>query len=221
MTSNETIYFLLDYNNNTLNLFNIDWVFIKRFAVATPRDIRIVGNYIYLLTLDNGFYKFDMDMNIISHINTTSCQYRFVFVPVCNCFYLSNFCQEQLDMFDLDLNYVGLIPLIGYLFLGINYYDQVLYVGTRTNSILIIQNNTISKIIENVCSVVNSLSSICIDYESNFAVFCNSEKKLFIFDKYGNKMNKSIDILNSPNFIRFDGLGRMVIGYTGVISILN
>ena len=206
------IHYLADRDFDSLDLFTRNWTFIRNLAIAGPRSVYILENFIYLVSHDT-LYKLTFDLSIANKTSIFSCSYRrFVFVPTYNHFYVSNDCLNAIEIFNLDLSQVNTIILNTDSPASLDFHAGSVYVGTFSNAILVIENGTLTRRITNICqSASEYINSFYVDFEGNMACACQTDSMIKLYNTNGTFMGLSFKFDEKMSLISFDDAGRFLV----------
>jgi hypothetical protein len=121
-----------------------------------------------------GINSFDRNFNFLKLHRDSSADYNRIYynnsadhLLVC----CSNY--QRIDVFDHSLNFIKSISTMTYTPIDIDVYDDLIFVSTSWNTILVYQNETyLRQIIITFCS---SIKASIIDQTGNIAVLCSTE----------------------------------------------
>lgn len=204
--------YVVDATNRQLVVFDTDWQFLYNVTLSVaPRFMTTAGKNLYVST-DAGIMKMDLNHNILIQTNTDNWYRRIHYNASNNLLYASNVANNSIDTFDRNLNFLNRFSIMGYEITpgSICAYKEDLFVSTKTNEILVIQNNAIAKVYSNICpSSGSSARSLFFDSYGYLAVSCTG-RSLLLYHANGSYMGLSLNTNCVPNFILFDSKGSMV-----------
>ena len=209
----ETMYFVNDADNSCTVLFSKDWNYIKTLSISQPRDIQIVGSYMYIITYDSYFYKLDFSFNQITSNTISACGRRFTYNPICNCFYVIDDCTKLIYIYGLNLESLGTIALAKAPY-SIEFFNGNVYIGTKNGAIMIMTNGVVVKTLTGLCQTAgSSLSSLLIDNEGFMAFGCIEDFTVYFYHSNGTYLNKSFPINGEAHLVEFDDYGRLIVSH--------
>ena len=133
-----------------------------------------------------------------------------------NLIYVADIIQLRILILDRNLSFVNAIDTIGYTPYGLAIYDDKLYVGTTSGSILVIQDGII---IKNFITTCGSIAKLLIDGYGYMLVLCQSPSYVYLFHTNGTDLKNGITTSYNPLELNFDSEGRLVITSSGEINI--
>ena len=223
MNEATTKYYVSDFDINQILIFNENWEFVesKQFFKSVSSMKRIGDKILvsintqsktYLHTLDNNF-------NFLQNASTglMSSYLDFWYNELNEFIYIPSHNHQRIDVYDQNLILLKSISVPGYYIKSINGYKNILYAGTLTGEILVIENDKITKFFK----VCNKLYAYSIQFDSMglMAVNCYYEKSIKLFTVNGVNMNWSKNTTESSNYFDIDSKGRMIILTSHEISI--
>jgi hypothetical protein len=204
---------------NTLVVFNKYWESVNYFQISTDGY-----SFAYGINIDNEFYftgnngvkRRDKYMNLTKQY-TQYCNCRTIlYNKTSNLIYVADTIQLRILILDRNLSLVGAIDTIGYTPYGLAVYDDKLYVGTVSGSILVIQGGII---IKNVTTPCGSIAKLLIDDYGYMLILCQSPSYVYLFHANGTDLNNGITTAYNPLELNFDAEGRLVLTSSGEINI--
>ena len=210
----ENTYYLVDFLNSEVQVYNLDWTFkkIQKLPISASYDLIHVDKHLFVMS-QKYFYKMDTDFNLVakSSVHTIlGLTYRHMYYDnLSSNFYTTLPGSKSIEVFNKNLSIIKTI-VTNHLLYSINGYKGTIFASTLLNNkILLIQNDQVVKsIIFNQCES-SPYIKFSFDSFGNIAVICNF--KLNLYDYFGNyvKSYPSFDVLNKI-FYRSDSEGRLI-----------
>jgi hypothetical protein len=228
-SSCNTSYYVLDHGTNIVYTLNDDWLYVsyKSFLFASPKIFPtymiIIGSTLYV-TDDSNLWKIDKNLNIlIQYTSIVSVpNYRGIYHKSSNGFiYVAPSSLTEIQVFHLNLTNSHKISVAPYNPFSISEYNNKMYVGTTSGTILVMQNEIIINEF-NGCNMANAaLTSILFDQYGYMATSCDLRNKLYLYTQNGTYTGTSLSTPALPRYIGFDTKGRFVLISFNQISIYN
>jgi hypothetical protein len=215
----ENGYYAFMHYINTLVVFNKYWENINYFQISTD-----MYSFAYGINIDNEFYfsgnngikKRDKYMNLTKqYIQYCNCR-AIVYNKTNNLIYVADTVQLRILILDRNLSFVSAINTTGYTPYGLAVYDDKLYVGTVSGSILVIQGGIIVKNFTTPCV---TMSKISIDDYCYMLLLCQSPAYVYLFHTNGTDLKNGITASGYVRELNFDLERRLVITSDGDMKI--
>ena len=214
-------YYVSDFSNSLIYMFNDNWDFIGQNEFNSPYYLTAVGLNLYVTNLDT-IYKVSNDLNTIyaqyNAVDGIGSLYSGICYNTADNFLYAALVgalnTKEIQVFDLNLKLVYKIPTPNYLPVSISIFKKQIYVGTAQNIVLLIVNKSIISSFPACNSIVNSLM---LDKLGNIATTC-SEGVFNLYDS-NKALQRSVSIMAEPKFAAYDSKGRLVIITESEISI--
>ena len=203
---NGIAYYVADFGNDTIVMFDKDWNYDKYETYEATRNIIRLGNYLYTL-LANRIDKLDFNLNVVNSSSNLVLTRRLLYVPTCNCFYVSNIL--TIDIFDINLTYLESVSLNGSSPFALRFFNEKVYVSTYNNSVLILQDKKIVDKIINICNAT-IVYYMFMDHTNHLAMSCNKTFHLYNPNQVKQTSYVPVDSCISK-FFGFDLSGRFFI----------
>jgi hypothetical protein len=227
-TSNPIRYFVTHYVKNTIYALDDEWNYVSENSFTYPLYMISVGNSFYI-TGEYNIWKTNQQLNLLIDYNDSTGFSH----PYCGLYYNSTndliyvavYDLYEIHVFNLNLtlnhNISTTFQQIQYFPLSINGYNNQLYIGTYGGTILEIVNNQATNQFFgcNDQSPYQSLISILFDQFDSLAIKCDLQ--LYLYNKNGSYLNKSISLNEYSFFIGFDSISRLVVVLNSQITIYN
>jgi hypothetical protein len=218
-----TKYYVCDFDTNQLLIFDDNWEFIetKPFFKSVSSMKKIGDNILVTINTQSKTYLqiLDNNLNILQNLSTglMSSYLDFWYDESNRLIYIPSHNRQRIDIYDQNLVLLKNLSVPGYYIKSINGYKNVLYAGTLTGEILVIENDRIKKFLK----VCNNLYAYSIQFDSMglMAVNCYYEKSIKLFTINGLNMNWNKNTIESSNYFDIDSKGRMIILTSREISI--
>ncbi len=181
-------------------------------------------SFAYAINIDNEFYftgnggvrKRDKYMNLTKEYSQYCNCRAILYNKTSDLIYVADIIQLRILILNRNLTVVSTISTTGYTPIGLAVYDNKLYVGTVSGSILVFQDGII---IKNFTTPCTSISKISIDEYGYMLVLCASPSYVYLFHTNGTYLNSGITTSGSPGELNFDSEGRLIITSNGDINI--
>jgi hypothetical protein len=219
-SSNPIQYYVTEYWQGKIFVFDENWNYISTKSSFSYVNYMIpVGNYFYITGNDN-IYKTDQQLNVLIRYDSTRSytDYRGLYYnSTNNLIYIAAKYLEMIQVYNLNLTLNDSISITPYQPYSIKEHNNELYVGTDNGTMLVISNKQIIKQF-NACNGQSvKLYSILFDDFNNIATSCDNNQ-LYLYNKSGSYLNKSIQTVPYPRFIGLDSKSRLVVvTYTKII----
>ena len=226
MSDNSTTYYVNDYCNGNVLIFNQNWNYLTfKFISYYLEYSMVINNYLYLTAYSFGIFKTDKYLNIIG--NYVSDYFEGMYYnSSSNSIFVASYYDNRIVELTLDLSFISSIDTNYYMPFSINGANNKLYVGTFEGDILVLINRKISQVYLGCKSIGSyfTASSILFDNYGNVGVNCYSS-----YDNYfavffingtftGNKLLTPVTNSESPD-VKFDSLNRLIAISSKQISI--
>jgi hypothetical protein len=165
-----------------------------------------------------GIYSFDRNLNFLKLSSNSSINYKRMYynssadhlLVCCNNY-------QRIDVFDHSLTFIKSISTNTYYPIDIDVYNDLMFVSTSSNSILVYQNETFLSLITTFCS---SIKTSIIDQTGNMAVLCSSDV-IYIYSCNGSYLGvKWTSIVPDLVDLSFDSKGNLaLVGLNGVFLL--
>ncbi len=177
-------------------------------------------NYLYITGSDN-IWKTDQQLNILIPFDYSNADFSGLYYNSTNSLiYVASHNLGDIYVFNLDLALTDMISTSNSYPWSINGYNNQLFVGTDSGTILVIVNNLIIQQF-NGCNEENThLISMIFDEYDNMATGCNNNY-LYLYSKNGSFLNKNIPTVSDQAYLGFDLKSRLVVVTRTEISLYN
>ena len=220
-------YYVLDYTNSRILIYDDSWKYSNFKEFRSPSYMTQIRDYLYL-TGQYGIYKTDVDLNVILQYNDTGTPaYRGIYYDSNDSIYVAKMSTYSVLVFDLNLKLIDSLTTVingsPYSPWSIQGYDNKLYIGTDSGTILVISNK---KIIEsfNGCNGFSNLysfvSTILFDRSGYMATSCLNNA-LYLYNSNRRYMNKTLSTPSLPHQLGFDLNGSFILISQHEINIFS
>ena len=223
-SNNLTYYYVMDFWNSKVYIFNDQWSFISYKEFYYTAYMIIIGNSLYM-TGRNNVWKVDKDLNILIDYNpggSTPSYLGISYNPSNGLIYVAAPWLNEIQVFSLDLTLIRRISTLPHEPWSITISSNQLYVGTGGGMILVYQNESLINQFNGCDGNSVWLTSILFDPNGYMATSCdNPANKLYLFSPNGSFTGKSITTPQYPRYIGFDSKDRFIQISWKQISIYN
>ena len=207
---NATYYYLTQWIDGKVYIFNDEWkcITFKRFNY--PFYMISIDNNLYMTGLEN-VWKVDKDLNILRNYNPGGWQgfEGISYNPSNGLIYVA--ATQKIFVFNFNLKLIRLISTEPHMPSSIAISSNKLYVGTSEGIILIYQNEEIINQFNGCDGKYGSITSILFDSNGYMATSCGYPTlKLYLFSPNGSYTGKSITTPDCPQYIGFDSKGQFI-----------
>ena len=181
----------------------------------------ITVNKSLYITGNNNIWKTDKYLNIIQQYSGNQCTFfeGIVYSQANQSIYVASF-NHEICVFSLDLIYINSISFSSSITIwAITAFNNQLYVGTKSGSILVIENYNIVQTIT-VCSGNTYIDSFDMDQYGYMAITCYTDNAMYLYFANGTSASKTFPVA-LPEFSGFDSKGRYVVLSKASIFIYN
>ncbi len=174
--STSSNYVLNSFNYGKISQFDSNWNFLNYRYVYYPNfmlGINDSSTFKIFVSTQYGIYSFDRNLNFLKFYSNSSTNYKRMYynssadhLLVCcnNC--------KRIDVFDHSLTFIKSISTNTYYPIDIDVYNDIMFVSTSSNSILVYQNETY---LSNITTFCSSIKASIIDQTGNIFVLCSSD----------------------------------------------
>jgi hypothetical protein len=206
--NNVTSYYAMDSAANTIVKFNEIWEFLSNKTLA-GYYIKLVDNE-FFLSVDSGIVKTDKDLNIIKTFSSGNYYRGLYYNETSKNIFVARWSAYIIEKFDLNLTLLDSISTGSNDPYGLNGYKNELFVGTANGQILVIQNKTITKVYNTLCSGERT-SSFLFDNNGYISIQCYAGiAGSHIYHINGTYMNISLPTATSNFGMKIDSKGRLI-----------
>jgi len=166
-----------------------------------------------------GIYSFDRNLNFLKLSNNSSINYKRMYYNS-SVDHLLVFCNnyQRIDVFDHSLTFIKSKSTNTYYPIDIDVYNDLMFVSTSSNSILVYQNETFLSEITTFCS---SIKASIIDQTGNMVVLWSSDV-LHIYSINSSYLGvKWTSIVPNLVDISFDSKGNLALVALNGVFLLN
>jgi hypothetical protein len=166
-----------------------------------------------------GIYSFDRNLNFLKLSSNSSINYKRMYynssadhlLVCCNNY-------QRIDVFDRSLTFIKSISTNTYYPIDIDVYNDLMFVSTSSNTILIYQNETFLSQITTFCS---SIKASIIDQTGNMVVLCSSDV-MYIYSINTSYLGvKWTSLVSNLVDISFDSKGNLALVAINGVFLLN
>ena len=207
LTSIPIQYYITDFLNNMIFVFDANWNLIMNRSFQKPANIITVGTSLYI-TSDSIISRTDRNLNVLSQYIASGIvpQYRgIVYNSTNNVIYVVAHFTSTVHTFNLNPTLTSSLvvsPMSSYIY-SISILNNQWYVGTRAGTIMVIFNNQITKQFNACAGNSEFIYSILFDGFGKMATACDN-RQVYFYDSNGVNLLKSFLVSNNPLDIGFD-----------------
>jgi hypothetical protein len=205
--NNVTSYYAVDYGAGKIIRFNENWEFLSIKTLAGC-FIKLVENE-FFISSDSGILKTDKDLNILKTFSSGTVYRGLYYNESSKNIFVVKRDANLIEIFNKNLTLLDSISTGSYPPFGLNGYKNELFVGTRTGNILVIQNQTITKVYNTLCSG-DRLPSFLFDNNGYMSVQCYGGTSSHIYHINGTYMNISLPTATVNFGMKIDSKGRLI-----------
>ena len=202
---------------NKVIIFDQNWVYLRTYAFSNAVycgvRLKYVSGYFYI-TCYTTLYKTDSNFTLVSKYMNSSASYHSIYYDnTSTLLYVASALGNNVDVFDTNLTFKLSISLVGHASPRcINQFNGSLYVGLLSSEVIVIQNNTISSVIN--ISSCSGIYSIYFDIYGNMATACSYTAVLSTYNGVSEGFSIST---SSTEILTVDSQRRMIItGFNGI-----
>ena len=212
-TTNFTAYYVTDYGDNKIHIFDDDWGYIRNKTYNGPIYMIAINSILYI-TSDILICKTDSNLNLLGQYSLFAngyMQFGGIYYNNSLIFVVSRWINEII-VFDLDLKrkYFILTLTRNSLWSIYGYSDQ-LYVGNNVGNVLIIANKTIINSFSACNRNTSNVHSISIDSFGYVATSCAGSQSIFLYFQNGSLAKTGFSNLTDVYFIGYDSKNHLVL----------
>ncbi len=220
--STSSNYVLHSFNYGKISQFDSDWNFLKYHYVFYPNfmlGINDSSTFKIFVTTQYGIYCFDRNLNFLKFYSNSSTNYKRMYynssadhlLVCCNNYH-------RIDVFDHSLTFITSISTNTYIPIDIDVYNDLMFVSTSSNTILVYQNETYLSQITTFCS---SIKASIIDQTGNMAMLCSSGI-IYIYSINGSYLGVNwTSIVPDLVDLSFDSKGNLALVALNGVFLLN
>ena len=202
-----TSYYVNDYLANTIYLLNDDYGYVTKKTFTSPTYMVDINSSLYI-TGENNMWKTDKYLNVLITYNESG-NYRGIhFNSTENLIYVASKAYYYIQVFNINLTLNDTLNINSYNPYSLSEYNNELYVGTTTGSILVVVNRAIIRSFT-VCSSSRA-NSIVFDNFGLLAITCESNSIINFYYSNGTYTGNSLATTLYPMFVGFDSKRRFV-----------
>jgi hypothetical protein len=205
--NNVTLYYAMDYGAKNIVRFNENWEYLSIKAIAGC-FIKLVENE-FFLSSDSGILKTDKDLNIIKTFSSGTIYRGLYYNESSKKIFGVKRDANLIEILNQNLTLLDSISTGSYIPFGLNEYKNELFVGTMTGQILVIQNKTITKVYNTLCSG-DRTTSFLFDNNGYMSVQCAGGTASHIYHINGTYMNISLSTATANYGMKIDSKGRLI-----------
>jgi hypothetical protein len=204
-----TMYYITDYINNHVIMFNGSWIYQTFKSFTKPTYLKAIENELFI-SGDNYFCKTDKNLNVIKTYSNLAVRYRGIYYnQTSSNLVVTGFQSNQILFFDRNLTLLNSVSTNTYNPYGINGFKNELFVGTTTGVILVLENSVITKIYNIMCSGI--IDSLIIDNVGFMAAACYGNSFAILYHTNGTNLNFSKQTVSPLQEIKIDSRERLLI----------
>ena len=222
-----TKYFVLDWAKHRIITFNEKWKYVKYNEFRNPAQMITIGNELFITGQVN-IFKTDKDLNIIQQYNATNVHnylpsFRGIYYNSKNStIYVVAYEAMMIYEFTLDFEIVDSFATSKHYPWSIHEYDNQLFVGTYSGTILVIVNKSVIRTFNACDGCYNSMVTSMIFNKKGFIyVTSSSLNAILLYNSNGSYIGTRMRTPSFPYFTGYDAKGRLVIISVFQITIYN
>jgi hypothetical protein len=223
-TPSNSYYYVSDYSYSKILILNESWsqVSSKQFGVTvTVNYLTTIGNSLYVTGRPN-IWKLDQNLNILIQYNATGDPYYegIYFNSTNNFIYIAPANLYAIHVFDLNLSLNHTFSTSSYRPWSIAGYNDQLYLGDISGSILVVVNEVIIRTFKGCNGNLVQLNYILFDQCGYLATSCDNNE-LYLYHSNGTYLSKNFNASTRTKYIGYDSKGNFIQISTAQISIYN
>ncbi len=207
--NNVTSYYAVDFNADSIVRFNENWEYLSNKTFVKGCFIKLVENE-FFISAGSGIIKTDKDLNIIKTFSSGIAYRGLYYNETSKKFFVVGWGAYKIEIFDLNLTLLDSISTGSNDPFGLNGYKNELFVGTMTGNILVIQNKTITKVYNTLCSS-DRINSFLFDNNGYMSIQCFIGTASHIYHINGSYMNISLSTATLNFGMKIDSKGRLIL----------
>jgi hypothetical protein len=215
-------YVLHSFKNGRISHFDSYWKFLNYRYVYYPNfmlGINDSSTFKIFVSTKYGIYSFDRILNFLKFSSNSTANYKRMYYNS-SADHLLVCCNniQRIDVFDHSLNFIKSISTNTFYPIDIDVYNDLMFVSTSSNKILVYQNETYFRNISTFCS---SIKSSIIDQTGNMAVLCSSDV-IYMYSNNGSYLRANWTSL-VPDLLdlSFDSKGNLALVASNGVFLLN
>ncbi len=220
--STSSNYVLNVFKYGKISQFDGNWKFLNSLYVYNPNfmlGINDSSTFKIFVSTQFGIYSFDRNLNFLKLSSNFSINYKRMYynssadhlLVCCNNY-------QRIDVFDHSLTYTKSISTNTFYPIDIDVYNDLMFVSTSSNTILVYQNETYLSKITTFCS---SIKASIIDQTANMAVLCSSYV-IYIYSINGSYLGVNwTSIVPDLVDLSFDSKGNLALVALNGVFLLN
>ena len=204
-------YYVSDMFSNKIFIFNESWSYVTSEYFYRPAYFTTIGNSLYA-TGEQNIWKLDSNLNILIQYNAigTSPLYRGIYFNSTNDFiYVAAYYFYAINVFNLNIDLSYKISTLAYSPFSITAFNNQLYVGTDTGTILVIENKVIKDTFTGCNGNSVLLTYILFDSCGLMATSCYTNQSS-LYDLNGRYLKTIYPTLAYPTYIGYDSKGHFI-----------
>ena len=203
-SSNPIRYFVTHHDQHKIFVFDEGWNCVSNKSSFPFVNYMISVGYNFYITGWDYVWKTDLDFSVsITHYNLNA-YYRGLYYNSTNdLIYVLASNLQGIYVFDVDLTLTDSFPTAPYTPWSLNEYKNQLYVGTRNGTIIVILNKQIINKFDGCNGQITTLCSILFDQFDNMATGCYYDGQLYLYNRTGSYLNKTITVVDAPEYMGF------------------
>ncbi len=217
-----TNYVLNSFNYGKISQFDSDWKFLNYRYVFYPNfmlGINDSSTFKIFVSTKYGIYSFDRNLNFLKLSSNSSINYKRMYYnsSADNLLVCCDKCQ-RIDVFDHSLTFIKSISTNTFYPIDIDVYNNLMFVSTSSNTILVYQNETY---LSNITTFCNSIKASIIDQTGNLVVLCSSNI-IYIYSFNGSYLGVNwTSIVPDLVDLSFDSKGNLAHVSSNGVFLLN
>ncbi len=219
-TSNPIQFYITNYVESKIFIFDEDWNYASNKPFKKVNYMISIENFFWI-TGDVNIWKTDEELNILIQYNSTGYNFGYsglYFNSKSNLIYVVSYSLNLIKEFNLNVTVNNISIETPYYPWSINGYNNQLYVSTESGMIFVIVDKQIMRNF-NGCNGKNfQIYSLLFDEYDNMATACDNFQ-LYLYNRNGDYLNKTIQTVDYPCFIGFDFKSRLVVVGDNQISL--
>ena len=210
LRNNYTTYYITDYDDNKIDIFNENWQFLESKSFTRPAYMTTVQDTLFI-TADSQIYQTDKYLNLIRKLSGSANYHGIYYNSSNSCLIVAS--SNSIYHYSLNLTFLESYNTQPHLPYSVQVFNEKLYVGTTSRNLLVIVDKIIIQTIEIFSSncVVQTISSILFDSYGYMMVTSRGCDSLTLYYPNGTftGLNKSIPTF--PGYIGYDIVDRLLL----------
>lgn len=230
LTSDARYIYVADSCRQVIAKFMLNGLYVSHMNNTDPYLLAVTNDQLYAASSSN-FYSFSLSLQLQKQISgcdhgSSPCMVllRGIFIDKYkNLVYVTDKTINVIFVYQkFTLVNKIFIEIVNSHIYSIATYDEMIYIGTTTNTIIMYKNNKLVGNIINVCDVSTTIYGMYVDDYGNLLVSCNDDKQIQLYNaKDGSNTGKSILTPEKPYRLNVDISGKILASFDGGFMMIS